>query len=871
MLGRVGFLSVPLGLVAMGMEHYAKVKDLGGTNGAFLAKDRQQPDRRVVIKRLANGVQGMEELNASLRMQHPHIIKFLESFVFSGALYVVMSYEPGGDLDSLFRYLSARRKTPTTHTLLLWFVQLLDALAYCHANKVIHRDIKPDNILVSEDTKHLYLGDFGSAKTLSGANFTSTFVGSPMWISPEVLLGTPYSFPADVWSLGCVFYEMATLQRPFTAPSFAHLVQQVTAGRITPLPPSLAPEVRAIILSMLVVDPEARVAAADALRIARAALARAEARRQASPPPMRSPPRPAPLSTPHVSPPPPPTAAVAASSAPLHRDNPSPPPSPPATVASAASPPQRELTTPAAPTRPTAAPLPPPASPPGSPQIMAEVEDRATPDIQTSEQAALQRPSAVARAELSPAVVTAMSRELESPAPPEAIETEPCQPQQMVFQISMTGLRKSPVKRRRKRAAPKASGGWSTGNGATPSPARQQISSIPSSSQPKNSAAARKVLAARHGSSMLDAPSKLLQSSTRRSSKVVVKRPLPPAHVAKRALQAAAIRCESNQRGPVVSPKRSGRSSPPLLINNESKEGVPRAASPAAAAGGQQKVGRAVPHSSPSSGSNTPTSEVVRPARGSGSAKVRTGLRGGGEATDGKPSKWFDARTRDLSAIEHYLHQFRERDDKVLETYDERYGGEESPAVRAASPGVKYPSPAPQRRSPMKAFSSPYAAPGVLVMTPPKRRGGADAVPSTPPRYPDHSTAASPPQRTAGGVSPAFRRQQSSGVQPSIASVPRPADSRANSLSSTYNGHQASNARTRPQLSLEEQIRHEEERRLAREKRESERLRMKEMILEQREKAKKQRRRPKKGGGFDVEIMLPDKLQYTADQITPAE
>ncbi|KEG07675.1 putative serine/threonine protein kinase [Trypanosoma grayi] len=243
----------------MGMEHYQIIKQLGGTTGTFLAVDKQDGTRRVVIKRLVDGTQGMEELNVSLRVRHPNIIPFLESFVHDGGLYVVLAYAEGGDLEAHLECL-AREKRPLPHSLMLrWFKQLIEALQCCHEQKIMHRDVKPGNVFLNAGATELYLGDFGSAKALlRTVSLTSTFVGTPIWISPELLTGTPYSFPSDVWSLGCVFYEIAALRRPFCPSSFANLVQQITSGDFAPLPPSVPEDVRAIITSMLQVDPKKR-------------------------------------------------------------------------------------------------------------------------------------------------------------------------------------------------------------------------------------------------------------------------------------------------------------------------------------------------------------------------------------------------------------------------------------------------------------------------------------------------------------------------------------------------------------------------------------------------------------------------------------
>lgn len=264
----------------MGMDHYTIIKQLSGTSGSFLAVDKQDESKKVVIKRLMDGSQGVHELNVSLRVRHSNIITFLESFVHEGALYVVLSYAEGGDLEGYLHQMVMRKKTLPHALLLSWFKQLLTALQCCHEQNILHRDLKPANVFLNADKTELYLGDFGSAKSLlRSISFTTTFVGSPIWISPEVMTGKPYSYPADIWSLGCVFYEMAALRRPFSSTSFANLVQQITSGDIAPLPAALPEDIRAIIMSMLQVEPSKRCSLTEALKMTeRAACARARTR-----------------------------------------------------------------------------------------------------------------------------------------------------------------------------------------------------------------------------------------------------------------------------------------------------------------------------------------------------------------------------------------------------------------------------------------------------------------------------------------------------------------------------------------------------------------------------------------------------------------
>ncbi|KPA78232.1 hypothetical protein ABB37_06389 [Leptomonas pyrrhocoris] len=110
--------------------------------------------------------------------------------------------------------------------------QCLDALAYLHALGIIHRDIKPSNIYLSKRDGTVKVGDFGVSKLLQpSAPFTTTFVGTPFYLCPELCMGDPYSFGADVWALGVLLYELYCLKLPFAADNVLGQIYVITEGR----------------------------------------------------------------------------------------------------------------------------------------------------------------------------------------------------------------------------------------------------------------------------------------------------------------------------------------------------------------------------------------------------------------------------------------------------------------------------------------------------------------------------------------------------------------------------------------------------------------------------------------------------------------
>ena len=140
-----------------------------------------------------------------------------------------------------------------------YFVQLADGLAHLHEKRVLHRDLKPENVLLC-DRSTLKIGDFGISRvlSLSVSELAQTVVGSPTYISPEIIHGESYSYKTDVWSLGVMLYRISSNKFPFDASNLAQLALRITAGSFPPLSPKYSPLLHHLVASMLQIDPQAR-------------------------------------------------------------------------------------------------------------------------------------------------------------------------------------------------------------------------------------------------------------------------------------------------------------------------------------------------------------------------------------------------------------------------------------------------------------------------------------------------------------------------------------------------------------------------------------------------------------------------------------
>lgn len=131
---------------------------------------------------------------------------------------------------------------------------------HVHKENILHRDLKTQNILLNKKRKVVKIGDFGISKILSSKSKANTVIGSPCYISPELCEGKPYNQKSDIWALGCVLYELATLKRAFEATNLPALVLKIIRGNFSPIPERYSLELRRLILSMLSLDPNKRPA-----------------------------------------------------------------------------------------------------------------------------------------------------------------------------------------------------------------------------------------------------------------------------------------------------------------------------------------------------------------------------------------------------------------------------------------------------------------------------------------------------------------------------------------------------------------------------------------------------------------------------------
>ena len=258
--------------------NYKKIQQLGeGSFGkAFLCK-RESDDSLCVIKQIL--IEGMDKkekddvLNESIilaKLDHQNIIKFFEVFesnIPKHMVNIVTEYADGGDLSEKIKEKKNKNNNFTESEILDYFTQICLAIKHIHEKKIIHRDLKSGNIFLMKNGL-VKLGDFGIAKRFQKTmDKAKTFIGTPYYLSPEIINGKPYDSKSDIWSLGVLLYEMMTFKMPFNANSLPMLSVKIMRGQYIPPPTIYTKDLRELVTKCLTVEPKNRPSIQEILRM----------------------------------------------------------------------------------------------------------------------------------------------------------------------------------------------------------------------------------------------------------------------------------------------------------------------------------------------------------------------------------------------------------------------------------------------------------------------------------------------------------------------------------------------------------------------------------------------------------------------------
>ncbi|XP_076868528.1 serine/threonine-protein kinase Nek10 isoform X2 [Brachyhypopomus gauderio] len=210
-----------------GAQNLLALKEVNLHNPAF-GHDKKSRDSNV--EKIVSELTIIKE-----QMVHPNIVKYLRTFIEGERLYIVMELVEGAPLADYISSLKEKQHTFTEERVWNIFIQMCLALRYLHKEKrIVHRDLTPSNIMLGERDK-VTITDFGLAKQKEESSKLMSVVGTILYSCPEIVKSEPYGEKADVWAMGCVFYEMVTLRPPFYSANMLSLATKIVEAAFEPV------------------------------------------------------------------------------------------------------------------------------------------------------------------------------------------------------------------------------------------------------------------------------------------------------------------------------------------------------------------------------------------------------------------------------------------------------------------------------------------------------------------------------------------------------------------------------------------------------------------------------------------------------------
>ena len=202
----------------------------------------------------------LNEVRILASINHPNVIGYKEAFwdEQGSSLNIVMEYADDGDLES--KIVQMRKEGGMFNESLIWSysIQMIEGLKALHDKKIMHRDIKSANIFLVKDKHQCKIGDMNVSKVIK-EKVLRTQTGTPYYASPEVWRDEPYSYKSDLWSIGCVIYELCSLRPPFKGKNLDELYENVCKGNIERISQIYSDDLWKMIMMLLQVDVKKRV------------------------------------------------------------------------------------------------------------------------------------------------------------------------------------------------------------------------------------------------------------------------------------------------------------------------------------------------------------------------------------------------------------------------------------------------------------------------------------------------------------------------------------------------------------------------------------------------------------------------------------
>ena len=204
----------------------------GGFGVVYLAKDTWlniPVAIKVPHKQSVELYKLLKEPRLQAALNHPNIVRMLAAEKTEKVFFMVMEFIKGKTLEKILE-----EETIIGYEAALdYIMQIASAAEHAHANKIVHRDLRPSNIIVSYPDNKVKITDFGTSAWLNSVPYASTRIGSPPYMAPEQFLGKA-TFSSDIYSIGCIFYEMLIGRPPIFDPDPFKILEKAKLGKITP-------------------------------------------------------------------------------------------------------------------------------------------------------------------------------------------------------------------------------------------------------------------------------------------------------------------------------------------------------------------------------------------------------------------------------------------------------------------------------------------------------------------------------------------------------------------------------------------------------------------------------------------------------------
>ena len=262
------------------IEGFRIIKYLGSGKFSVVYQTERQADSKLVALKIIkiydikdkNLVEKcLQEVNLLKRVNHPNIIKYLDSFISQNELYIAVEWADKGDVKRLIKKYKQEGDEIDETKVIEYTREIAAGLNHMHEQRVIHRDLKPANILITSDGI-FKLGDLGLGRIMNTETIkTFSKVGTPLYMAPEVINNTNgYDFKCDNWSLGCVIYELITLRSPFQTSeklSLIDLFKKINTGLYPKIDNNKYKTAAKISEALLKVNPEERMDLPQVIKI----------------------------------------------------------------------------------------------------------------------------------------------------------------------------------------------------------------------------------------------------------------------------------------------------------------------------------------------------------------------------------------------------------------------------------------------------------------------------------------------------------------------------------------------------------------------------------------------------------------------------